>query len=337
MTYRRIHPAALCVASIACALVGCAPSTQSGSDESGQSAVVSEGGVTLRQSLTPLEPTVADTITLTLTIEAPQETEIIWPDVAGAIPDTLEFTRERTTEPPGEPSGDVLRTRQYEFAPVLAGELAIPPLPVLIGDDVILETQEIAIQVRSMLEESADFAPRKDVAAPPPDYRSWALMAGGAVGGVVLLAIVGALAVRRLVRREAPPSRPAHEVALERLQRLLDGDLLDRGRIELFLSEVTDILRHYIEDRFSIHAPAQTTDEFLDEVRRGDAMTVEQSAEIGAFLRRCDLVKFARADASRDEARRAADMVHDFIMKSAAMRDADPHASAHSSAEGAAS
>src|SRR5258707_12752244 len=53
----------------------------------------------------------------------------------------------------------------------------------------------------------------------------------------------------------------AFEIALAALQRLRQ----DSPTVEVFYTRLSDIVRQYIEDRFGLHAPERTTEEFLAE------------------------------------------------------------------------
>ncbi len=62
----------------------------------------------------------------------------------------------------------------------------------------------------------------------------------------------------------------------------------------LFCIAVSDALRWYLEERFRLHAPERTTDEFLVELQSSNALLAGQKSGLGEFLQNCDLVKFAR-------------------------------------------
>jgi hypothetical protein len=64
---------------------------------------------------------------------------------------------------------------------------------------------------------------------------------------------------------------------------------------------VSDALRWYLEERFEFRAPERTTEEFLEELRQTDRLLPDQKEVLGDFLRRCDLVKFARYEPARSE------------------------------------
>jgi hypothetical protein len=123
--------------------------------------------------------------------------------------------------------------------------------------------------------------------------------------GWTLLAIAGVALAWYLWRRfrnrkrepKAVPSIPPHRKAKDRL----------RNAEELysdpyaFCSLVSDVTRGYLEDRFELHAPERTTEEFLEEMRSSPALAPEHKALLEDFLARCDLVKFARFEPTQGE------------------------------------
>ena len=88
-----------------------------------------------------------------------------------------------------------------------------------------------------------------------------------------------------------------HGEKLERyvslLRDLVARDLVDAGQVKLFYQELTDIIRRYIENRFGLHAPEETTEEFLSELGRTDVLPPRHKALLQQFLQHADLVKFA--------------------------------------------
>jgi hypothetical protein len=95
------------------------------------------------------------------------------------------------------------------------------------------------------------------------------------------------------------PVIPPHERARERLREALG--LIHQPRP--FCISVSDTIRLYLEDRFSLHAPDRTTEEFLDELQTSAVLTLDQKRTLGEFLMRCDLVKFARYEPAEPELR----------------------------------
>ena len=107
--------------------------------------------------------------------------------------------------------------------------------------------------------------------------------------------------------------RPAHEVAYARLRALVAEELVEAGRIKEFYERISGILRHYIEDRFDLHAPERTTEEFLAELRYAQTLASADKSVLEEFLTHCDLVKFAQHDPTTEQVQRTFDLVKDFI------------------------
>jgi hypothetical protein len=122
------------------------------------------------------------------------------------------------------------------------------------------------------------------------------------LGGALLLALL-VQALRRWRRHAAIPFpafvSPPHVRARDRLRRALDA-IHDARR---FCTEVSDTLRSYLEERFELHAPDRTTEEFLDELQTSPLLSLAQKQALGEFLARCDLVKFARYEPGEPELR----------------------------------
>src|SRR5574344_1019719 len=57
-------------------------------------------------------------------------------------------------------------------------------------------------------------------------------------------------------------------------------------------SMISGIIRHYIEGRFQLHAPRQTTEEFFEHVRDSSELQGMDQALLRGFLERADRVKF---------------------------------------------
>lgn len=109
---------------------------------------------------------------------------------------------------------------------------------------------------------------------------------------------------RRRQRRLAelppgPPPLPPHERARRRLE-----DALRRlGDPDAFCTEVSLVLREYVEERFEWNAPDRTSEEFLALVGDRPELIEEHKLLLRDFLGRCDAVKFARYDPTEAELR----------------------------------
>ncbi len=136
----------------------------------------------------------------------------------------------------------------------------------------------------------------------PPLSVPWTLAEIALYAGVVLLAAaLGYLAYwywkkrKRVMAGEVyvPPPKAPHVLAYEELAALKEKKLWQQGLTKQYYSEVTEVLRRYIERRFGVMALEETTDEILaglSSKQLGNGVM----AETEKILRRADLVKFAK-------------------------------------------
>src|SRR6266446_3863878 len=137
---------------------------------------------------------------------------------------------------------------------------------------------------------------------PPVEIPNGWLIVWYSLGALVAAALVF-LAWRYWRKRRAQlaivPVIPPHVRAKQKLQEALA--LL--GQPREFCILVSDTIRWYLEERFTFHAPERTTEEFLYELRDTNLLLPDQKESLGEFLKRCDLVKFARYEPVEPELR----------------------------------
>lgn len=163
-----------------------------------------------------------------------------------------------------------------------------------------LDIPPVQIEVLSLLEGVAEPSP-KDVAGPldvrVPDHRLLV------VAGLVVIWLGLGLLLRRhrppeeLPSRlqELPPPRRAHEIARERLQAIVDDDLLRQGRVHEYFTRISETLREYLGNRYGFFALDLTSAELIGELR--DRITPGLDVEaLTRALSEADLVKFARLE-----------------------------------------
>lgn len=91
------------------------------------------------------------------------------------------------------------------------------------------------------------------------------------------------------------PLQPAHEIALKKLNKLAAEAYHEKGEIKLFYSELSHILRAYIESRYNLPALEITTDELIKALSYGD-LTESLKNRLERIFQVADLVKFAKAE-----------------------------------------
>lgn len=125
------------------------------------------------------------------------------------------------------------------------------------------------------------------------------------VVGIVLgiLALVAAIifVVIRL-RQHKPliaipqtPPLPADVRALDALEALRQQQLWQQGRVKEYHTQLTDIVRNYLEETYSIPSTEMTSDQTLDAFHGCSAYTEEASSQLQQMLQTADMVKFAKS------------------------------------------
>jgi hypothetical protein len=138
-----------------------------------------------------------------------------------------------------------------------------------------------------------DIKPPVDI--PNPWFWVWLALAALALVGLFLWAWKRWRKTK--AERPAAPPIPAHVRAKQKLQEALA--LI--GQPKEFCIAVSDTIRWYLEERFNFHAPERTTEEFLYELQETDLLLPDQKESLTEFLKRCDLVKFAKYEPGEPE------------------------------------
>lgn len=105
---------------------------------------------------------------------------------------------------------------------------------------------------------------------------------------------------KEITEEEVIAALPPFEEAIERLQKLDEKLLWQNNQVKQYYSELTEIIRAYIEKELKIPALESTTDELIETLKDfNDAKTIETSKEIikklKELLSEADLVKFAKS------------------------------------------
>jgi len=208
---------------------------------------------------------------------------------------------------------------RHEFTLTIAayepGAKEIPAIEVTylgkVGDVRTARTAPLPVKVTSLIANEPEPA-LKEASAPVvvmEENRLLIYLVAGllaaALGALVTWLVVRKLRAR-IAARPGPPPRPAHEIALEKLDRLGQYGFLEDADNRPFYFSVSEVIREYLGARFGFDSLELTTDELIDELRRSASRELGiMQGEITGWLAACDLVKFAKISPSAAEARGA--------------------------------
>jgi membrane protein implicated in regulation of membrane protease activity len=137
--------------------------------------------------------------------------------------------------------------------------------------------------------------------SPPVNYSllpMWAIFVT-AFAALTVLGLLIWLAARR--RKLTEPPKSPRERAIEALGRIqVQIESLNPYRFSI---RVSDILRNYVTEQYDLPVTRQTSVDFLERLRKASPFSEDEKALLEDFLNRCDLIKFARYEATTADSR----------------------------------
>ena len=170
--------------------------------------------------------------------------------------------------------------------------------------------------VAEMEKDSFDISPIKTIIKEPiefKDYLIYIYIAAALLG----LWLAYTLYQRYATGKEEKPVEeikiiiPAHKIALEKLH-ILNKKKLWENDIKSYQSELTFVVREYLENRFKIPALESTTDEIVSGIKSKN-LDQNQMSEMKNILQVADLVKFAKSKPSMNIHQKFMTKAFDFV------------------------
>lgn len=124
------------------------------------------------------------------------------------------------------------------------------------------------------------------------DYWIWYVIALVIAGGITAYLLLRKKNIKAVFTPAEKPI-PPYEAAMAQLERLRLRKLCERGQEKEFYTELTDILRVYLQRRFGINAMEMTTTQIKRAVRDNDT-TRNSTERMARILEMADFVKFAK-------------------------------------------
>jgi predicted pyridoxine 5'-phosphate oxidase superfamily flavin-nucleotide-binding protein len=143
--------------------------------------------------------------------------------------------------------------------------------------------------LRVLAEEFHDIASPVDYSLIPP----WLVF----VIAFVVLSLLG-LVVWWFVQRRKPelPPKAPREIALGELEQIRPE--IQNMNPYQFSIRVSDVLRRYVTQQYGVPATRQTSIEFLTAAAKAPSFSADDKSLLEDFLSRCDLIKFAKYEAT---------------------------------------
>lgn len=265
-----------------------------------------------------------DQFHLILKVKTTQGNSIQWP----TLPDTLgkiEIVEKPVTDTiKGEGSNGLILTQKIKLMSFDTGYFVIPSFKIAFKSNAntvadTAETRALFISIKGIAvdttKEIKDIKPPLEV---PFSFVDFLKENGFIIGGIFAVLALAALAYYYL-RNKKPepkplyvrPSRPAHEIAIEQLDSLEKQKLWQQGQVKDYHTQLTDIVRTYIESRYKVPAMEQTTDEIIASLQHVIPSNLVQSLKV--VFTTADLAKFAKVQPVSYENEASMKYARDFI------------------------
>lgn len=220
-------------------------------------------------------------------------------------------------------ANDQVQLNQYLTLTSFADSLFyISPIPFVNGDDTIF-SEGISLNVVQPFEmDSADMAITdiKDI------YKAkiwwwgiirWILLALLCIGlGIGIYYLARYIAQHKKgeeITKPSEPQRPAEEIALEALDQIKREKIWQSGQTKQYHTQLTDVIRTYIAQRYDFSSNEKTSDEILREMHIRLQDNRDLYNQLRKMLQLADLVKFAKWETTPDENELSLRIAYDFV------------------------
>lgn len=251
---------------------------------------------------------IGDQTKLTFEISQKPNQKVISPLFSDTIVEGLELVELGKNDTVSGKDGNIIVRQNYQVTSFKDSLFYIPPYPfVLNGDTTWSKSLSLKVVQPFKIDTAANtITDIKNVFDAKFDWMGlvkWILLV------ILILAILAVLFVfirkywqKKPIFVTAPePALPAHIIALQQLDKLKQEKPWHHGRSKEYHTELTTIVRTYIEQVFEIPSLEMTSDEILENLSDMRKENKEAFVALRQLLQLADLVKFAKWNPTPDE------------------------------------
>ena len=242
---------------------------------------------------------IGDYLNVQLSVKAPVATKVLFPAVQPWLPDSIEMIGVSKIDT----LIDIAAYKQTVTVTAFdSGSFVFPALPFYSADSVLLgTTNPLPFEVTTVPVDTT--LAIKDINLPvkvPLTFKEVLPYILAVLAVALLVALIVFLILRFAKKEKKPkvkvkvvPKEKAHIIALSRLEALRIKKLWEVGEVKAYYSELTDIIRDYMENRWEFGAMEMVTPEIMAELERLN-LSAEDRERMREILNTADLVKFAK-------------------------------------------
>ncbi|MBV5284114.1 MAG: hypothetical protein JZU53_16950 [Paludibacter sp.] len=234
--------------------------------------------------------------------------KVIMPLFSDSIVKGLDLVEQAKTDTVNSENGSVKVTQHYVVTAFKDSILTVRPFPFVINGDTVWSNSLTLKVVQPFKVDTAasSVADIKPVYEPKFDWV-------GLIQTILLILVILALLVvlyiyirkywqKKPIFEKAPePALPPHIIALNHLDKIKENKPWQQGRSKEYHTELTDVIREYIELVFGMKSMEMTSEEILYQLRTMRKSDKTSYLGLQQILQLADLVKFAKWNPLPDE------------------------------------
>lgn len=261
--------------------------------------------ITVKATLDSNKIFVGDWVHLQLDVNKAKDVHIQLPYFEKSLSEGIEIIDQQVTD-----SSFSHMAMKYTITAYDSGLFYIPPIPVLfqlpngVVDTIFTKASYLEVQpfyFDQLGEEIADINELQPVKFALKDF-IWIIFVViglGILGGALHYFLFENRKKKGIVKSE--PVTPPYIQATERLQKLEQEELWQQGKLKEYYTELTEVLRWYIEAQYYIPALEQTTEEIIKSVTYKGVFDADSIQMLKDLLPLADMVKFAKGTTDANE------------------------------------
>ncbi len=194
--------------------------------------------------------------------------------------------------------------KKYGLTQFDSGSYTIPRQKIIIGDKTFF-TDSLKVEVNNIVVDTTkqglyDIKPIIEVKKPSSNWWKYLLLTLLIIGIIAFLLFWFIWRKKPLTEEEEIALLPPYDRAKLALKKLDESHYLEHSEIKEYYSELTGIIRKYLDEKVYDHSLESTTDELVSRLRllkEGNQIDLSKETikNIESILKRADLVKFAKS------------------------------------------
>ncbi len=249
---------------------------------------------------------------LNLSVEQGKNDVVIFPEIKDTIIKGIDVLRVNSIDTQVS-NNKIIATQKVLITAFDDSIFQIPPFVFKYGEDSLF-TKQLMLSVADIRMDSLELAKIDtaqmlqvfDIKEPintPLTFKElwqrfgWIILISLAVAVVIVLIVLFIVSAKKnkpLIRIPEKPKEPAHIIAFRALDELKAKKLWQSDKEKEYYSELTEIIREYLENRYHIATFELTSHELLDSIKSNQLIKDELFNKLSQILSTADLAKFAK-------------------------------------------